>query len=361
MKPVLSTYLDLVRYFAALVVFIGHAAGRQWTGGLLWQFGGYGQTAVMVFFVLSGFVVAYVVDTREQQAAQYAASRLARLWSVTLPALALTFVIDFIGVRVAPDLYIGRPWYHGDEPLLRYVASGLFVHDFWDAGLTPGVNGPFWSISYEAAYYLIFGLAYFVRQWIAKVALLMLAMGMAGPTIVAMVPIWLLGVATYHLSRRTQVPALVGWPLLFASLGLLLSAPSVRDATAGYSIAWVHRDRIVADYVDAIAFSANILAFISVSSLFEAYLLRVRPVIAYLATTTFALYLFHRPLLQFFAYLLPGPPEGAIRRVLIFVGIPAVVLLMTPPTEWLKGWMRPAILSLLSRPGRATGGTRVVP
>jgi peptidoglycan/LPS O-acetylase OafA/YrhL len=104
MHSSLSVYLDLVRYCAALVVFVGHAAGRPWTGGLFWQIGPYGQTAVIVFFVLSGFVIAYVANTRERQAADYAATRRARLYSVVLVALAITFVVDWVGLRIAPEL-----------------------------------------------------------------------------------------------------------------------------------------------------------------------------------------------------------------------------------------------------------------
>src|SRR5579871_4979281 len=57
MRPATSLYLDLVRALAAFTVFMGHASGQFFTAGLLWQTGLYDQTAVMVFFVLSGFVI----------------------------------------------------------------------------------------------------------------------------------------------------------------------------------------------------------------------------------------------------------------------------------------------------------------
>ena len=45
-----------------------------------------GNDAVMVFFVLSGFVIAYTVDRGETRASDYALARLVRMYSLALPA-----------------------------------------------------------------------------------------------------------------------------------------------------------------------------------------------------------------------------------------------------------------------------------
>ena len=66
MNRATSLYLDLVRFTAALVVFFGHICGSRFTGGLFWQVGPYADEAVDVFFVLSGFVIAYVAENRER-------------------------------------------------------------------------------------------------------------------------------------------------------------------------------------------------------------------------------------------------------------------------------------------------------
>jgi peptidoglycan/LPS O-acetylase OafA/YrhL len=347
LQPSLSTYLDFVRYLAALLVFVGHAAGRQWTGGLFWQIGGYGQTAVMIFFVLSGFVIAHVVASREQEVADFAATRLARLWSVVLPALALTFAIDYVGIRVAPDLYVGKPWYHGDDPWLRYSASALFVHDFWGLGLVPGVNGPFWSISYEFAYYVIFAAAALVRSRALGVMLAVTGALLSGPTIVALFPIWLMGVLAYKVVKRPPPGPVTGWLLFGGSLAVLAASPWLRDRLHPYSVSFVHRDVILGDYIDGAATFVNIVAFTAVAPAFEGLLQRWRAPIVYLASTSFALYLFHRPLLQLFTYIGPENAEGLARRVFVFIGIPLVVVLLTPPTERFKRALRVWLLSLL--------------
>jgi peptidoglycan/LPS O-acetylase OafA/YrhL len=54
----LSFYLDTLRILAAMVVFLGHFSQGWLGGGWFWQTQAHGHTAVIVFFVLSGYVIA---------------------------------------------------------------------------------------------------------------------------------------------------------------------------------------------------------------------------------------------------------------------------------------------------------------
>jgi peptidoglycan/LPS O-acetylase OafA/YrhL len=85
MTSVLSLYLDALRFGAAFTVFLSHFG--RFSAGMFSQMEPYGGTAVMVFLVLSGFVIAWVTKTRERTVDEYALSRLARLYSVILPAV----------------------------------------------------------------------------------------------------------------------------------------------------------------------------------------------------------------------------------------------------------------------------------
>jgi peptidoglycan/LPS O-acetylase OafA/YrhL len=88
-----------------------------------------GLDAVMVFFVLSGFVIAYTSE-RESTATIFVASRIARLWSVLLPALLITAVADAIGVWFNPNLYssVLGGHYADDHAFTRLLVNGLFLN-----------------------------------------------------------------------------------------------------------------------------------------------------------------------------------------------------------------------------------------
>jgi peptidoglycan/LPS O-acetylase OafA/YrhL len=116
MQPSLSMYLDCVRIFSALLVFIHHASYPRFGGEWLLRVGG---EAVIVFFVLSGFVVSYAAEAKERTSAQYIAGRLSRLWSVAIPAILCTILMDFIGRRIAP-----RDFYPSDHDRSLGLAAG---------------------------------------------------------------------------------------------------------------------------------------------------------------------------------------------------------------------------------------------
>ena len=75
-----SVYLDLVRFSAACLVYLWHSNMRLLVHDIL-PASSYGHSAVIVFFVLSGFVIAYVTDTKENNWVDYSASRLSRVSS----------------------------------------------------------------------------------------------------------------------------------------------------------------------------------------------------------------------------------------------------------------------------------------
>lgn len=60
------------------------------SGGL----GGYPGEAVAVFFVLSGYFISYVISSAKENAEQYVVARMARIYSVAIPALVITHIYD---------------------------------------------------------------------------------------------------------------------------------------------------------------------------------------------------------------------------------------------------------------------------
>ena len=119
-----STNLDLIRGLAALAVAANHLRNVFFVNfpqlehksapiAVLYAFSALGHQCVMVFFVLSGyFVSASVLKFRTLEAwsvQAYAINRLARLYVVLIPALAVTAACDF-AARQLPfgDLYFNH-------------------------------------------------------------------------------------------------------------------------------------------------------------------------------------------------------------------------------------------------------------
>jgi peptidoglycan/LPS O-acetylase OafA/YrhL len=339
----ISAFLDLMRLLAALLVFIGHASGQEWTGGRFWQVGRYMDTAVVSFFVMSGYVIAYVVQQKETTARAYVAGRLARLWSVVVPALALTLVIDVIGVRVAPQYYIDRPWYAGDMLALRYLASLFFVNELWSVTLAPGINQPFWSLSYEAVYYLMFGLVSFAQGWLRWALLGLLAL-IAGPAMLALAPLWYLGAWLYALSQRSSVTFGAGRGLMLLAVGMagLVLTPWARPHL--FPEWTVLGETVGPRYYDGLCFAWSLWVVSRTHWSYSGVIAELMPRIQTLALMTFPLYLFHRPLIQFFTYSSPFEASSWARWVMTMLGTLAFVWWATPWCERLRMGLRARLL-----------------
>ncbi|WP_179380789.1 acyltransferase family protein [Jannaschia marina] len=218
----LSVWLDLLRVGAALVVVLGHAGNVRFTGGdLLWvRDWTLAPDAVIVFFVVSGLVVARAA-ARDGTAGIYAFNRLTRLLSVVGPALLLTLLLDAIGRAIDPGAY--APRYYVERPVAEILLRGLSFSQEW-RGVGPpiqlGSNAPLWSLSFEAAYYLLLGVVLFLNGvWIRAAAVVFLAW-LFGLSILLLLPTWLAGVAVWHLVRTGRGPASPAFAVALAVLPL---------------------------------------------------------------------------------------------------------------------------------------------
>lgn len=311
----LSLYLDALRFGAALTVLVSHYAAGRYSGGLFWQVMPYGRIAVLVFFVLSGFVIAWVTESREDSLDDYGLSRIARLYSVVLPALLVTAVLDHLAMAIDPRLY-GQEW--GQKPvhaLLGYVLSAIFLGASWNLFEQPGSNVPFWSLNYEAWYYVLFAAAVFLhgpRRVLATAAAALLA----GPKILLLFPVWLMGVSAWRW--RTALQPRFGIPVAFAAVAgfIALEALGVRQFFRPAATQWLPPFYSVHDYIVGalVAFFIVGLANASLPMPGAASQRLIRT----LAGTAFGLYLLHYPLLNFFGTIVPGPPDATMHRVLVF-------------------------------------------
>lgn len=175
-------HLDALRGLAALGVVVGHARSftlvpyadaqdHSLAVKVLYGIGSLGHVCVIVFFALSGFLVGgsalSAMTSGRFTWRDYAAARLSRLWTVLVPALLLTALLDATGALLAPPgAYAGS--FHaivasGPSPAApaSYSAATLVGNLFFlQTILVPvyGSNGPLWSLANEAWYYIAFPL-----------------------------------------------------------------------------------------------------------------------------------------------------------------------------------------------------------
>ena len=338
MNRTTSTYLDLVRFNAALLVFFYHAKHDRFDGAWLKEIGAFGHDAVMIFFVISGFVIAYVTANKEKTIQTYVKSRLVRLYSVIIPALFLTIVLDHVGKQLNPDIYIGVH-YEYSEPVVRFLTNMFFINELWFNSWIAFSNSPFWSLCYEFWYYVIFASMFYFRG-VKKYFLTIVAMSIAGPKILLLLPIWGMGVYIYHASKKFTLTTFQA--LSFTILPIIIYF-LYRDMN-GHKYLWemsvnlLGREflfeelkwsrRFLNDYIVGILFSIHLIGMISLSKYFTFSIYLERP-IRYLAGMTFAVYLFHFPLLQFFGSFVET------NYTIVFLVFGCIVLL-APITEGKK-------------------------
>ncbi|MDC5706984.1 acyltransferase family protein [Vibrio europaeus] len=362
MNKRVSLYLDLLRFLSAIVVVLSHVAMERITGGS-WEWIRalrIGSDTVIVFFVLSGYVIAYVADHNKERKCDYVINRLSRLYSVVIPALLLSVAVAVagLGTTLVPDYYQSFWDSHRQSSVLQsFLAPIFYVNQIWLVDIRPFTNGPFWSLSYEFWYYTLFFMIYYFHGAI-RILLALLVITIMGPKILLLAPVWWLGVWTYHKSKNINHSSLVGWALF---LGPILAYSMIKvsgvsdlllDETRSILgprtvFRWLRfSDEFVISYVYAILVSMHFIGLVTVVKTHLAWLERWQKQIRFWAGLTFSLYLFHYPLMHFFAAVLPGPVDAFSRHIAMVVGIMAVTLLLGPLAESSKHSIRVLLRSI---------------
>ena len=316
MRRGFSSYLDILRFGAAFVVLLSHFAYPRFSEGrYLWlRELNLGSDAVVLFFVLSGVVIAFSAQHKDATLRAFAFNRLTRVISVALPALVLGFLLDRLGATLFPDFYASA--FYNPISLMEQLARGLTFTNEWAGHATRlGSNGPFWSLSYEVGYYALFAVSWYLGGAIRAVLLLLVAL-LLGPNILLLMPSWLLGVWVWRCIETGNLPSqagallMVGFAPLAYMLALWLDVPETLSSSTfaifGQSGFYALRfsDEFVWNGLLGICMALHLLG---VATLVADDTTRPQPsAFSWLAGGSFSLYLVHYPLLQFLAPALPN-------------------------------------------------------
>jgi peptidoglycan/LPS O-acetylase OafA/YrhL len=289
-----SLLLDSLRIIASVIV-LAHHATQQWLTtypNTVKQLEIIAHAAVVVFFVLSGYLIAYTTADNNRGPRQYAVARLSRLYSVLIPALVFTAFVEVVTNIINPHL---AAYYSRGSSLPRYALSLFFCNEIGWLSAAPPINGPLWSLSYEFWYYVIFGLLFYRISLWKPFVLPIIACVIAGPKIMLLMPIWIFGFVAYHLSRR-QVIVSKSWifvGFLFAIAGFIVVYMPALPYSIGFK-PFFFANSFLKDWLVGIFFALALCSMpYSGASLSVAWVNRLR----YAADLSFPLYVFHYPLL----------------------------------------------------------------
>jgi peptidoglycan/LPS O-acetylase OafA/YrhL len=158
----LHRFLDVLRFSAAILVLLSHSA--TFLDIYLPVLSDFGSEAVAVFFVLSGYVISYVVAKKEDNPASYFKARAFRIYSVLIPALIITFIFDHIGLSIDSSYYFAHKNFHNDYSFVTITQTLTFLGETLNRHIVFGTNEPIWSIQFECLYYIAFGAILFARK-----------------------------------------------------------------------------------------------------------------------------------------------------------------------------------------------------
>lgn len=349
--------MDLCRVLSAAVVFFGHARALDVTPasvGAHWH--RTADDAVIVFFVISGYVIAWSTARAGPGLRKYAEARASRVYSVAVPAVLLALAMDLVGMRLdvsryAPDWQYPKLW-------LYLPVHWAFLGGTWIGPMDPFSMASYWSLPYEVWYYALFGCVALLRGP-KRIIVVALVLALMGPRMWLLLPCWWLGVVLHdHLDNAQTSVALGRWLMVATALAyvsfVLGGGRSAGDLASKQLYAWFNTwlplpferggtVHALTDYVVAALFGLFLVGCANSRITFGQGTERV---IRSLAGYTFSLYLIHFSLLV----LLKAAGLGATNW-LTFTGVVAMTAIVT----WLLGqigemrrpWYRRAVVALL--------------
>lgn len=168
-----SIILDLIRGVSAQIVVFGHGISYFGIFTFLHEpnFPWMQNIAVLIFFLLSGFLISYSTVKRSEidenyGFGQYFADRFSRIYTAFIPSILFILILDSVSKRINPELYS----YIEAFNVKTFVGNLLMLQDYSIFHFIPhhykitsfGSARPFWSLAIEWWIYLFFGYLFLV-------------------------------------------------------------------------------------------------------------------------------------------------------------------------------------------------------
>lgn len=306
----LSNFLNLLRWVSAFFVLIGHARSILFYDlnsvtiklNIFWKIfyflTGFGHLAVIVFFVISGFLVSGSMLKRYQEQNLSIKNYLifdrgVRIYIVLIPAIILTLIADKIGILYLNESGIYTNQFHFAS-LTYDISSRINLETFFgnifmlqeSYTTTFGSNSPLWSLAYEVWYYILFFcfLFFLNYQTAGKKIIIIFTISIIAFTlnynIFLYFLIWLLGMTPWYIAKKINTL----YSIFFLILLILVS-----------TISRLHYIKV--EYYSDILFAIILVGFIISVKNNDKSIVIFTKVNQIMADFSYSLYLIHFPLL----------------------------------------------------------------
>lgn len=342
MNRSLSLYLDVLRFLAALQVLFFHLPAFEFSGIERAWWNKFGHEAVVVFFVLSGYLITFAADRPNVTFRRYAISRFVRIYSVILPAIVLTLAFDIVGRSIAVEAYADFP--PPERILQRFIVSATLLNQSWQLDVQVFSNTPYWSIAYEYWYYFVFGAWTLLRgrsRWVFTGIFLLIA----GPKVLLLFPVWLAGCLAFreNILRTAGIGASVvaaiaivpAWYVYINYDVLKVTATWVAGIT-GYDLwreglGWSRY--FVSDYYLGLFVALHFAGMKQLAPRILFFLENISSLVRNLSAYTFTLYLLHQPIIILTGAMTVPLWGGALMPWIMLSSISIIVFLVGMGTE----------------------------
>lgn len=330
--------IDGLRAIAIGTVVMFHAFPTVLTGGYM---------GVDVFFVISGYLISSIIFSQQRKGVfsfrEFYVRRICRIFPALVLVLAFTMAAGWLWLLPNDWRTLGRHVLGGSFFFANFVLSGEAGYFDIAAELKPLLH--LWSLAIEEQFYLGWPLLVALAFWRRKGLAYLIAAVLIGSFVYNIVRISLHPVATFYL------PTSRIWELLIGCvLGYRVQFPESRVAAV---MAWGEA-KLPADLraVTGLALIAAGTALVGKTVLFPGWWallptvgaallisagpaarvnrwLLAHPVMVFIGTISYPLYLWHWPLLSFATIYQGGVPTVEQRAVLV-----AAAVILSVLTYW---------------------------
>lgn len=349
-----SVYLDGLRFAAAYYVLLFHLKNNFiGENSFLKYIPNHGHDAVILFFVLSGYVIAATVDRKKAVGwREYFLDRAARVYSVAAPTLILCMLVTFSLQLLSTNGGVVQ----FSSVLVNALINFFFLGQSWSLKEWVPYNQPYWSLCYEVMYYVLFGIAVFAKglwRWFGLVVVALIA----GPKVMLLLPCWLLGVLAYQwrdkFALSSKAALLIGFVLPLVVLFVLNKigyGPSVRsfldEQIMNRKEVLEFSNDFLIDYTTAILVAINLYAARYVPFKFPVW---ISSLLIMGASISFTLYLMHLPMVHLIVNIVGDSRQSLFWFFLAGIGIPVFCYFISQYTELKRFAVRDWLASKIFR------------